>query len=663
MRRWLDSLSLNTLQLPNVSISIPNILAGAVLGVVSFASVLFLPVLPSSWEEPLPQSSFSSLEKPVVLFEDILRDLQSSYVDDLDVNKLFETAMSSMLKSLDPYTEFENLESSRNMQESVSGRYGGVGLVISSVKSKPQDSKEGGPPPAAAPKADTEPAGFAGVTVMDAFEGYAFDGGMRVGDRLLSIGGVDASRLSVEQARDLLRGEPETDVVIRFERDDFPGRSTREAVLHRKMVRMSDVRLATFIGDPADGVGYINLSGFNSGSGRDFGTALLLLRMNAPHDLKALVLDLRGNPGGLLDAAVEVASYLLPPKSEIVSQVGKDGVQLVYKSVIDPIRPAGTSLAVLVNSGSASAAEIVAGAVQDTDAGVVLGSSKTFGKGLVQKIVPLPYDSALKYTIAKYYTPSGRCIQAINYKGGRADGEGKGAAAAEESAAVLEKDRKLFYTSKGRAVRDGGGIEPDLLLPTIRAGPAESIFLGKGVYFDFISEYVKENDALSALRALPIAKPSAQNVVLSSPPRISTDPNMFPEFKKFVAKRVSSRDLVLEDAFAQPIKELEKSLADAGLKDVAGDVQALKQRAKDAILRDMDAHKAEIMNDLELVLLSRELPDRLVLQRNMAQDAQVKAAVQILANKQKYLALLAPSEAAPPGPPSERDFKVALADE
>lgn len=670
--------------LPRPQVSLPSLLGGAVLGIAAFTGVLLVPYGSAQSEyDYAVLSTPPALEKPVQLFEDILRDLQQSYVDEVNPAKLFETAVGSMLRSLDPYTEFENMEGAKQMQESVSGRYGGVGLVISS--SKPGANLIGGK------RALPRPAGkeerFGGVTVMDAFEGYAFDGGMRVGDRLLSVGGVDSSAMNVEQVRDLLRGEPDTDVQITFARDEFGANAQpRQQLLRRRQVRMSDVRLATYLGSARDGIGYINLAGFNAGSGKDFGAALLLLRMNAPHDLAGLVLDLRGNPGGLLDAAVEVASYLLPARSEVVSQVGRDGVQVVYRSAIEPIRPAGMGLVVLVNGGSASASEIVAGAVQDTDSGVILGSSKTFGKGLVQKIVPLPYDSALKYTVAKYYTPSGRCIQAVKYKGGRADQLGTGAGTGgsqrvegedADSSVVAEADRSTFFTARGRTVRDGGGIEPDMLVPDAKAGPAESLFLNKGVYFDFVSEFVKTHDVLAAIReqaeeeslsraddARIIGPASAQNLVLNPFPSFKVADGLYDEFKKFVYAKINSNSLSVVDAFQQPLADLEKSLSSAGLQGALGELSAVKAKMKELVLRDMDAHRNDISRDLELSLLARELPDRLLIQKNAMEDPQISAAAKLLLDRSKYLALLQSTESptsATDFPP--RIFRLAMRDD
>mmetsp|Transcript_19059 Transcript_19059/g.18390 ORF Transcript_19059/g.18390 Transcript_19059/m.18390 type:complete len:1062 (-) Transcript_19059:391-3576(-) len=901
------------------NISLPNILFGSLLGaLVAFGTIfapLFLPedvpagvTVVSAGVADKNVDKSKAIKDTVMLFEDVLEDLQAGYVDEVNPNKLFETAVSAMLKSLDPYTEFENLGAAKNMLESVSGKYGGVGLIISGSKEKvtPVGPLKKDPKPAAvgvAPDNDkSEIVGVKGVpklpsfgvTIVDAFEGYGFDAGLRVGDRLVTVGGVDATQMNVEQVRDLLRGDPDTDVKIVFDREEstytiksetaaskkepletvdasivlggnaLPTASPasanlirQEVSIKRSLVRMSDIRLATFLGDPKDGLGYINLSGFNSGAGRDFRQAMVMLRYSSPVDLKGLILDLRGNPGGLLDAAVEIASYLVPSKSEIVSAKSRNGEEVVYKSVIDPIRPAGMKLAVMVNGGSASASEIVAGAVQDLDAGIIVGPDKTYGKGLVQKITPLPYDNALKYTIAKYYTPSGRCIQRIGYTGGRdaivakADTgimDEKAAKEAnegvindiknkelnknnedikdkkdkknvnEEKTSKLNKrgrnvyenidprfmeagmknenmksdkdtlyalldednenynmqgesqsgptlsyddrpkkkktlpenkipsspdgayeyadaDRKTFYTRAGRPVKDAGGIEVDLKTVPLIPGPAETIFLTQGVYFDFASDYLTTHNVRPILReeaaaerkardaderfitglkggslsqyfvllepilggssnredsALPISTASSTSIPLSAvsmkdkeirltnavlqpsgsvaPPVVGPISNydkkvknifwdnvdnsdyndktrktkniykskedrrndMYSEFKTYVEKRISKGELNVEAGLGSKFDNLERDLTSDGLESVADSIELLRPKIKQSIIADMDKNREFVINDIEITILSRELPDRLLLFRNVITDPQVGKAVDIL---------------------------------
>ena len=487
-------------------------------------------------QELLEQSSKNpevETRKAVALFGDILTDLRLGYVDEVDPKRLFETGVGAMLRSLDPYTEFENVKQSRAIKESVSGRYGGVGLIIANepqpkVAAASPVSKLAPPagasiiapaPPPSDVIAAPVPGNGNGVSVVDAFESYAFKGGMRVGDHILSVDGVPATGLSVEGVRDLLRGDPDTKVRVKFEREEYNGRKEYEVMLSRAAVKLSDVRLASFLGDANDKVGYINLAGFNAEAARDFRSALLMLKYSALENhatkggLRGLVLDLRSNPGGLLDAAVEIASYLVPNSADIVSARSRGGPEITYRSVSEPLLPKDTKLVVLVNGGSASASEIVAGAVQDLDAGVIMGQSKTYGKGLVQKILPLSYDSALKYTVAKYFTPSGRCIQAVAYSGGRevpTDGTSAAASGGEETAAgaeaeakgspIADKDRRVFYTANGRPVLDGGGITPDEIVPPNQLAPSEALFLGQGLYSEFVSNYIQTHDVLPALR-------------------------------------------------------------------------------------------------------------------------------------------------------------------
>lgn len=465
------------------NVSWPSVASGTIGGALITSYVLFSTfsfIMPDQMQMFDPSVS-NSISEPVTLFEDILVDLEKDYVDPIDPRKLFKTGMKAMLRSLDPYTEYEDLKAARNLQESVSGKYGGVGLVIANRKEDksfikttfyrentfPTDDKSVNINNIPIPKAGSSN----GVTIVDAFEGYAYNGGLRPGDRILKVDNIDCTEKNVEFVRDLLRGGPDTEVTVTYARDEYmdpkllaltkkasSGQEEktaviRETILRRQLVKLSDIRLATLLGKPEDGIGYINLSGFNAGAGKDFRNALLMLRYSSPNDLNGLVLDLRGNPGGLLDAAVEIASYLVPEKSDIVSAKSKNGQEIVYRSVIAPIRPEKMKLVVIVNKGSASASEIVSGAIQDLDAGIIIGPSTTYGKGLVQKIIPLPFDAALKYTIARYYTPSGRCIQAVRYTGGR-ETLLASSSASQSKESLAEEEKKKSTTPPLKILRE-----------------------------------------------------------------------------------------------------------------------------------------------------------------------------------------------------------------
>ena len=844
--------------------SIANFLGGSVFGVLVAFVVLFSPIildlqdfqqgLPTSRDSAQQVSTKKSVEQEareaVSLFDAILEDLRTGYVEKIDPKKLFETAVGAMLSSLDPYTEFETVRATQAIQESVSGKYGGVGLVITNT---PKVVAKGAPSalrPPSLPPTDAEAKQSPGakeegvksqanngVTVVDAFEAYAFQGGMRVGDHLLSVDGTDTSKMSVEGVRDLLRGNPDTSIPVTFEREEYGGKKVYDVVLQRSQVKISDVRLACFLGDRRDRIGYINLAGFNAGAGRDFRSAFLMLKylaldeqlrggqsaaapaaagaqaaevghgvqeleaglqaqlaealaaysppassaslsssssssssspllaVSGPYaealrgeepgsessgsssssssssggratsksplqgaGLQGLVLDLRGNPGGLLDAAVEIASYLVPAQSDIVSARSREGPEILYRSVMDPIRSPSTRLVVLVNGGSASASEIVAGAIQDLDAGVVMGQSKTYGKGLVQKILPLPYDSALKYTIAKYYTPSGRCIQSISYSGGRLDeGEGESVASAragqaeEEEAAgqegadgvdaaaerggststsadgartIRERERNTFLTASGRRVLDGGGINPDISVPPNTLAPSETLFLKEGLYSRFISSFIQSHDVLPSLHAAAQQEaaerdsahvwsrgafgPAVEQFMVydasASPAQARAhdeqlkrfNAELYRGFRQFVQEEKRTNKLGLRLATldklekvgkvreetivcpppSHPIPACPKTLSQSqpfppppllqalraeGLEKASQEVEALIPRLEGIDLLDnMEANNAQITTSLEIALLSREFPDRLLLREAIKEDPQIIAAVDVL---------------------------------
>jgi C-terminal peptidase prc len=434
-----------------------------VLGGVLMLSAILIPVY----------SSVETLSEPVTLFETILADLDAGYVDPVDTNKLFETGISAMLRSLDPYTEYESREDAQTLNEGISGKYGGVGLVIAGVTPRdvaemqktlplqtptspdssillPQDGTGdfippppegggGGSSSSSRSSSSRSNKGLAksqlisndkkddlededdeeermvrekkqqqlkaitkaqqkGIRVVSAFEGYAYDYGLRVGDRLKRVDDLMVTAdTSVEDVRNVLRGEPGTMVTIDFERDGVSG--IQSVTMPRTVVQLRDVKLATLVGNPSDGIGYISLSGFAASAGPEVRGAILALEQaaedasNGVHSLKGLILDLRGNPGGLLTSAVDVASLLVPNGSDIVSAKGRGFPGVIYRSRVEPLLDPSTKLAVLVNRGTASAAEIVSGAVQDLDVGVIIGTDRTFGKGLVQNVETLPYES------------------------------------------------------------------------------------------------------------------------------------------------------------------------------------------------------------------------------------------------------------------------------
>ncbi len=669
--------------LPSLKIAFLSFSTGAVL----MLAAILVPVY----------SSVENLSQPVTLFETILADLDAGYVDPVDTNKLFETGVSAMLKSLDPYTEFEAKEEAQQMNEGIMGRYGGVGLVISGAT--PRDLTEiqrisGGSPSVSQLKQEAAPSGskllptdaiqdsmsqeedtttngssqsstndktsssnFAdngnelddeddeeqkyikqkrkeqlkalakaqdkGIRVVSAFEGYAFDYGMRTGDRLTKVDDliVQKGKTTVEDVRNVLRGEPGTMVNIQFERDGVQG--TQEVTMPRTVVRLRDVKLATLVGKPSDGIGYISLSGFAASAGNEVRGAILALEQaaedasNGEHSLKGLILDMRGNPGGLLTSAVDVASLLVPNGSDIVSAKGRGFPGVTYRSRAEPLLGKDTKLAVLVNRGTASAAEIVSGAVQDLDRGIIVGTDRTFGKGLVQNVEDLPFNTALKFTVAKYYTPSGRCIQSVNYKEGGVGDENDGK---YTSSRVSEKDRQVFYTKSGRTVRDGGGVEADYKVAAPKASALEITLLRSDVMNEYASKW-------------------SQKYQLTNNFEVTDD--IYKEFQEFVDVKAKNGDIKLEAIYSGALEDLKRILSQSGYKASEKEVDQLQVQIVKEVKKDFEKYKKDIKEDIATSILSRYIPESMIMERGLKNDAQVQAAIKLLGNDQSFSKILA----------------------
>jgi C-terminal peptidase prc len=638
--------------LPSIKIAALSFLAGTVL---TFGAIL-IPVY----------NSVETLAEPVTLFETILGDLERGYVEEVDTQKLFETGISAMLKSLDPYTEFEGKQQAVELTESIGGQYAGVGLVISGATPKDialmeeaqQNSQDTNIIPSTVPisssssssssstmdnvvddedddedeegltlqdrlsqRKQLEKARERGIRVVSAFEGYAYDYGMRVGDKLLSIDGNDISqKTSVEQVRNYLRGEPGTEVTIEFERDGVDGIQT--VTMPRTVVQIRDVKLATLVGRPEDGIGYIQLTGFASNTGLEVRRAILALQQaaeyasNGDHSLRGLILDMRGNPGGLLTSAVDVASLLVPKGSDIVSARGRGFPGVLYRSRVDPILDQSTKLAVLVNSGTASAAEIVSGAVQDLDVGVIVGTDRTYGKGLVQNVEDLPFNTALKFTVAKYYTPSGRCIQGVKYTEGVASEDG----GRYKESKVASKDRSTFYTRRGREVRDGGGIEADFKVPASQASALEVTLLRSGVIGEFAAQWSKTHELTN---------------------NFQIDEKTYNEFQNFVSQKQKDGEIELEAIYKKPISDLKRVLKLSGYKGSTKELESLQSTIVREVQKDFDKYKKDIKEDLQQSILARYLPESMLIEKGLKTDPQVQAAIKLVSNGRQFDRLLA----------------------
>eukprot|EP00186_Timspurckia_oligopyrenoides_P001896 CAMPEP_0182447856 /NCGR_PEP_ID=MMETSP1172-20130603/20956_1 /TAXON_ID=708627 /ORGANISM="Timspurckia oligopyrenoides, Strain CCMP3278" /LENGTH=676 /DNA_ID=CAMNT_0024644471 /DNA_START=119 /DNA_END=2149 /DNA_ORIENTATION=- len=542
-------------------------------------------------EEPTELAAASALQQQISLFDMILHDIDLAYVDKVDTQKLFETGVNAMLSSLDPYTQFENLKDAQELAVKTSGRYGGVGLGIGPDV---RDEKH--------------------VMVLNAFEGYAFEAGLRPGDLLVSIDGVAVSELGLEKATERLRGEPGTEVKVLVSR---PGsKDLLSFQLKRNRITIRDVPAVALIGDPADRIGYIKLQSFARNAGKEVRLALQTLTASCASTggLNGVILDLRWNPGGLLDGSVEVASQFVAHGSPIVATKGRALGTDIYMSDLEPVLPRGTKLAVLVNGQSASASEIVAGAIQDLDAGVIVGS-RTYGKGLVQNIQALPYDTALRYTVGRYYTPSGRCIQAIDYSKGTKD-----------TKRFDDSQRKEYKTLGGRTVRDSGGIDPDVVVEVERPSELEQSLMSTGAFLDFADKFESR-------------RPSMTRSELDV---FQVDNKLYEEFQTFVRNNKSKYEA--KTSVDGTLAELDTALKESGYRRATTELQELRQ----ATIEDMDegfvSHGAEVKRRLEHFIRVRYEPQSKWIVADLKNDVQVQRAVEVLRSRSLYTDLLTPQK-------------------
>jgi carboxyl-terminal processing protease len=398
--------------------------------------------------------SYFEIAKNLDIFTTVYRELNNFYVDETDPGKLMKTAIDEMLKSLDPYTNYIPESEIEDFKFMTTGQYGGIGAVI------------------------TKRDNF--VYISEPYEGFpAQKSGLMAGDKILKIDGVDAKGKTTEEVSKVLKGQPNTEVQLLIERP-YTNESF-EVSFKRQKISVKSVPYFAYI---EEGIGYLKLRSFTRNCSKDVKNAIVDLQRDG--DLNGLILDLRNNPGGLLNESVDIVNLFVKKGQEVVSTRGKiDSWDKVYNANKEPLN-LDVPLVVLINQSSASASEIVSGAVQDLDRGVVIGQ-RSYGKGLVQQTRKLSYNSQLKLTVAKYYIPSGRCIQALDYSNRNKDGSvGK----------ISDSLMTAFKTKNGRIVFDGGGIKPDVEVED--DGVSNLIFslVRERLIFDYATLYRHQNESL-----------------------------------------------------------------------------------------------------------------------------------------------------------------------
>ncbi len=527
--------------------------AGALVVVVAILSGFTLP----------GDDFFYQLNKGIDVYGRVYREVSMNYVDEIEPLELMEAGIEGMLSSLDPYTNFINDEEGDEVELITSGRYGGIGVTVG--------TRDGH------------------ITIMSVMDGYsAQKQGLIPGDRVMKIDDRAIADLKPSEVRVLTRGNPGTEVKLVIDRDgeDAP----LEFILVREEIRLSNVSYAGMVGD---GIGYIRLERFSRDAGDEIALALKDFRLRGT--LRGVVLDLRNNPGGLLDAAVDVVGKFLPKGSLIVSTKGrKPESERKYFSTSDPIA-SNLPLVVLVNNNSASASEIVAAAIQDLDRGVILGT-RSFGKGLVQTVTPLVYNTQLKITTAKYYTPSGRCLQEIDY----ANGGLKDTAVAKAS----------FKTSKGRSEFANGGVAPDTVVEEARRSPVYGALMRQSMFFRFAAAYRREHPG-------PVEGPDT----------------LLSKFKKFL----EVEEFRYEDDAVNHLDETARLVRESGADTaVVAEIVELRKRLARLAESSIVDHRDEIVAAIETELKGMAGGEAARIEAGLKGDGQLAAAVGILANRSEY---------------------------
>lgn len=525
----------------------------------------------------------TEVARNLTTFNDLYKELITHYVDSINAEKSITTAINAMLDDVDPYTEYFPAKEQEDFQVVSTGEYGGVGSYI------------------------TERDGY--VYFSEPYQGSpAAKNGVRAGDKIIMIDNDSTKGWSNEKVSAALKGLPNTNVRIVVERP-----YVKDSIITFNITREKiEINPVAYYGVERGNIGYIMLTTFNEKAAREVKKAVLELL--ADQRVKGLVLDLRGNGGGLIEQAVQIADFFVPKGVTVVETKGKVPEQnRAYKTTQEPIAPK-IPIAVLTDGGTASASEIVAGALQDLDRGVIIGG-RSYGKGLVQTTRPLPFDAMLKVTVAKYYIPSGRLIQAIDYSKRASDGSVE---------RIPDSLTHVFTTAHGRQVRDGGGITPDIKVkfPSVNR-LTYNILLGHWD-FDFATKFQSEHNSIG----------SAESFVVTD--------SIYNDFKRFIDPEKFAYDKVCEKQVKnlREIAEAEGYMTDS----VKAQLDVLEGMLRHDLYRDLDFNRKEISS-----LIATEIQKRYHYQRgatieSLKDDECLDKAAELFSDLTKYHAILSPKK-------------------
>lgn len=523
------------------------------------------------------RDSYFEVSKNIDIFVSVYKNINTYYVDDTEPGDLMKTSIDAMLHKLDPYTVYYPESDIEDYRFMTTGQYGGIGALISRKD------------------------GF--VYISEPYEGYpAQKAGLLAGDKILKVDGKSAEGKNTEEISSFLKGEPQTDLILTIERmgtsEPFEVKVTREKI------KIKDV---PYYGLLEDKMGYIKLNGFTETASKEVIAALTDLKEK--HQITSLVFDLRGNGGGLLNEAVNIVGIFTPTGTQVVETKGKlSEWNNTYVTTAAPI-DTKIKLVVLVDGGSASASEIVSGTIQDLDRGVIIGTN-SFGKGLVQQTRDLKYNSKMKLTVAKYYIPSGRCIQRLDYSKKDEDGH---------ALEVPDSLRKEFTTKAGRKVLDGAGIEPDIKVENIKASPILISLARKQLFFEYATLYRNEHDSIAPAKEFSLSDAD------------------YEDFKSWL----ESKDYSYQTSTEKLLKKLEDAAEKEKYADkIAEDFSHLEAAINQNKAKDLDIHKDQIKRFLTSEIVVRYYYQTGRIEQSMAADEDMAKAKEVLKNDQEYHTIL-----------------------
>ena len=506
----------------------------------------------------------------------MMRELALNYVDPVDPDRLMEGAAAGMVNDLDPYTEYIPEKGMQDFELLTTGKYGGIGALIRQKEDY--------------------------VRIAQPYEGSPADrAGLKIGDKILAIDGKDAKGFTTEQVSNRLKGEPGSKVRVTVEHLDG---SRETQTIRRQRIAIPGVPYAGWI---ADGIGYIRHSDFTEGCYEEMRAAIERLRNEG--ELKGLVLDYRSNGGGIMQEAVKILGMFVPKGTEVVSTKGRtEESRQVFRTNTEPAFP-DLPLAVLINGSSASAAEIVSGALQDLDRAVLIGQ-RSFGKGLVQSTKPLGYNTMLKLTTAKYYIPSGRCIQAIDYSHSQ---EG-------DIRTIPDSLISEFATRAGRKVYDGGGIMPDIRTEPEYISRFAVTLYAMGFIEDFGDEYTRRNPGQQIdIRTFSISE---------------KDYDDFTAFMK-------DKKVPYESDTRRALKALKKAAEEDRFADLKERFEMVEAELKDDTQTNLETYREQIIETINNDIVMRHGYQAGVIEHSLPNDVEVKRALEVLASPEEYHRILA----------------------